>query len=323
MVWGNGDKIEAIQKQLERLTDKIAAIDDKFNRIIKGCIAFAGELAREEDKASTPSLSAPDEGGRAALTQELLQAPQAEAARLTEKIRALEAEKEQMSESLKLTQENHSAALEKIRSLEDKLDTLAGELEKERADKTSITNNLRSAEKDIVALTGEKNKLAGQLSAAELKTREKTAELDELVKKQLPEQDELAHIWQTLAALPQDEKDVIAAYYDLSSPAAFLAGAGQFANLEQLWDASAKQISQGRELPEMAFFMRLLVDIYNRANRGSQAQIIEAARGVSYDYTTFERLGKNGDTVERMLLPGLTLPGGKLSKKCLVTVLYK
>lgn len=176
--------------------------------------------------------------------------------------------------------------------------------------------------------TEKKNsELSQKLSQSELSSQKYKNELENLSVKLreyetrvLPDGEILTNLWERVENLPQAEKNLLAAYYNLSSIAAFLTGAGQFTRLEQLWDAGAKKIAAGVPLPQLGAFMETLVNLYNRANPDSKAALLKALPGDNYDYSRLARVGKNGAYVENMLFPGLIRPNGALEKKGLVSL---
>lgn len=207
----------------------------------------------------------------------------------------------------------------------------ATELASLRQERDEFAKAAQSLQEQLAEAQSAKDELAERLTAqladarkeadaarAEMASSRK--EMARLAAAEVPGQAKLRQLWQNLENLPEAEKAIASAYYDLNSLAAFLAGVGQFARLEQLWDASAKKIREGQPLPAMPGFMAMILAIYNQANPDSKSACVEARIGANYDYMAAERVGRNGTLVASILLPGLFLPNGRLSRKCLVTL---
>lgn len=312
-------EFEDLRESLDRQAIEIAELQEKFTSLLNAFSSFSANIenlrANAEQAWPVPGLPPAnfqelERGGSSSMAASGLHA----LANDPENVKTLpkEAEfREELAFGQLAKQERENTALaDAVKSLENKNQELEKKLDKNAralANAELANKALQSANKGQVRTIGE--------------LRESLAEKDRRfasLREKLPELENLAALKASLESLAEREKEILGAYYDISSISAFLAGAGQFGRLEQLFDSCARKIRAGQKLENLANIVAAILRFYNQANPDSQAALFEARAGEVYNYTREDRVAQNGRLVEKTLFPGLLQPNGALCRKCLV-----
>lgn len=204
--------------------------------------------------------------------------------------------------------QNRQAQIGELRSQLESADLRYNGLEAEKLDLELLTGNLQAR---LDTMAQETQRLKDERDSA----RKEAAALRGCA---LPQQERLAHIHTALQSLPQELRPLLARYYALDDLAAFLTQCGQFARLQQCWEACHLKVMEGAAPAGLADFLLLALELYNRAFPDNTGAEILAEAGAEYDFTLQDRVGANGSLVGAVLLPGLRKPNGELAIKCLV-----
>lgn len=250
------------------------------------------------------------------------------------KITSIENDLAEAREKNKKLGSRHSADEWEIKGLMRDRDTLKQEkadLEQKLSEKdaaiTKLENELAAEKEKINSLESENAKIKGQLNKEQEDKKQLQNGCDKLIldkarleAKQLPEQEQLHALWEKISNMPEAEKNILSVYFDLSTLSAIISGAGQFARLEQLWQACAGKTASGSEFSTLPDLLESLLGLYNSANVKNPASLVSLRPGSGYDYGRADRIGTNGSLVDRLLLPGLARPDGQIAVKCLVSL---
>ncbi len=122
-----------------------------------------------------------------------------------------------------------------------------------------------------------------------------------------------------LEQLSPELRQLVEKYYDTAKVHIFLVQCGQFNRIGQFWEACKRRVLDTGAAPhDMPDFLRRMLELYNEATPQGEASAVVPAPGSIFDYDAQQRLGKDGVTVRKVILPGLKNPAGKVLHKALV-----
>jgi len=224
-----------------------------------------------------------------------------------------------------------------VQQLNEALDAARQEVQELRRQLEASRMASRQAEQKIVAVKAEYEKKAeqalrnatrqheaalkeAQASAQKAESRAQQAErqLEAALRSQLPEQAVLTEAQDFLNSLSPELNSIFAQYFDTGSLTTFLVQCGQFSRINQLWEACGKSVTAGRQTPDMADGLIRLLQFYNRAAGENPATLVEPAQGDVYKSAIHYRVTSDGSIINKLLLPGLRNPAGKVQQNALV-----
>lgn len=227
-----------------------------------------------------------------------------------------ESEKEncQQAETVSVNQEKLQQTVTALQEENKKLKEDNRELQKNEKE---LLQNYAALQEKNSALEQKQKSLQETVSTLQNNNAELQQKLAE--KTDLPQQKELAAVYNHLQQTDETIKNLLTPYYMLDNFIVFLMQCGQFSLLNQFWASCKEYVLNEHSVPAgLKEWLLFLLSLYNQANAGNEAKELMAEPGSKYDYEKQQRVGENGANVQEMLLPGIVSPSGKINHKVLV-----